>query len=98
MADRTTKILLGIIAIALVANLLRPLANPAPVQAQPAGTTSSSIATFNWGNNPPFVLILRENRVLLYQVDLITEKQQLLRPCASEQLPPIPPVGSGGKY
>jgi hypothetical protein len=95
MADRTTKLLLGIIAIALIANLLLPLATGHAVLAAPAATETQPIL-FN--DSGQYVLIVRNGKAEVYSLNvsrhIMDAKQPMLDLVGSQQLVPPPAPGS----
>ena len=56
MIDRTTKIILGVIAFGLLANAIAPLLHPIPVAAQKSSFSCSGKINVNaWGTDKPSI-------------------------------------------
>lgn len=74
--DKTTKLLLTVIAVALVGNLLRPLLDTKPAWAQTATVPPSFPTDFSEVKyNTPYVSRIGENHVVLWYVQITNAKE-----------------------
>ena len=69
MADRTTKVLLGIISVALCGILLRLLVSPAAVQAQSDGS-QVQIAAVQYGPSWWRLFVAKDGRLYQYSLGM----------------------------